>query len=1083
MLKGTTGNITPEVGRISKAFDNPPQPIFYSLSKELLDTVTELELLEKKINLGDDLLAKVKDQALISKLEKEKKGFKTQKINLGILIKKLEYINGSIKDFTLFFIFIRRFYTLAIKKENFERRDKNISSKLIVNLKKEEEDLYNEYIDGDCFTKVFLALAFEPYQCYFKNYAKNFFDNIQHSSDSYVNSLLILKAIFYECTHFNTDNFNLTNLKFFLSKNIPSNISLPDLNYELVALRCFFFYELLLDYLKLTPVKTNLDQLKKSVNLELSIVNYKSNINNTLIYGLNDLQEALNKIGKKHNDFLGRKPDKDKETDINNALVFYKVIEDEVQAINKKVKNLIDNKYLNLTKMRRLLAIIINEAHFPKFLEVFNIKLGNDFFLNEIGKLKLIETNKQALNHLFHAIYRDEFYTPLNIRINSFISELTETYPKDDTSILDSIEMEDLIEFSFYYIFTLLYTDFNAGLKGLNNKLLYTELIAFNRFINIKLEALEILEKRKNAEVNKFFENIFKNTEEYNRHKKNTLEEIKLNREVIQDIMYLVSNAKTLESTLTPKVSSLVPMPEKNALIASLNELKAKQKVCESDFKKIEKHEFISKTKLQRTSKANKAYSKKDSEIKFFSKILGCLSENLSESLKTIKENLHDINQCYEKIYSSKDQITSSIHMLSSSLSSCKNSKETLSLSKLLKKSEDLVKSTLITGEDYQENLDKIQELINSSSSFSLINFFIAQFNLIDDKYNTCNYKANEIFKGLSTPIENHKKFEELKSEEKKYEIIKKILDDDYESLKKQSKSLKKLISLFKCDTDARVTPLYKKIKAKDDEYQATYCLLKEKITKLLCIIKKKSENNNDKKVTLLARQEGVCNRFTLMSEAESASPCKVIVAEGGSMNPVRNGYTAWRPNNSRTNLCKRSGFFEQTLPPIKEEDAEKTEKNLSEQQSEKFVPSIEKFLCSKSTYTDESTEHCLLTEILKSTDECNKLKTRKERAKAALKEIISESKYNFFMERIDPFNVSTSTPAIETNADSNPATMQADAIEANTYSYPQSGPPATCSYVPEVAFYPPVVVDTYRLESSVVVNTYRLESRVVYPS
>jgi len=44
----------------------------------------------------------------------------------------------------------------------------------------------------------------------------------------------------------------------------------------------------------------------------------------------------------------------------------------------KKNKTLIDNKYVKLEKMRRLLVVIVNESHLPKFLEVFNAKIGND---------------------------------------------------------------------------------------------------------------------------------------------------------------------------------------------------------------------------------------------------------------------------------------------------------------------------------------------------------------------------------------------------------------------------------------------------------------------------------------------------------------------------------------------------------------------------------------------------------------------------------------------------------------------------------------------------------------------------------
>jgi hypothetical protein len=607
MLMDIVDDITSvEVASMSKVFHNPTLPIVYSLSQELLDNLNEWAVLEKKISLSNALLKKINNQEQICKLNKEKEGFEEQKKNLSILIKKLEYINSSVKDFTLAFIFIRRFYMLSIQKENFEQNGKNITSKLLYKLKTEEDDLYSAYIDGDCFSKVLLALAFEPYQCYFKEYANNFFDNIKGSNDPYVNSLLILTAIFYECSSFNKDKFNLTDLKFFLSNNIPANVSLPAANYELVALRFFFFYELLLVYLKLKPVNTNLEYLKKSINLELNIVTYKASIKDHLLIGLYDLQEALKKMEKKLNDFLRLKSEEDKEADVNKALIFYKVIENEIQYINKKTKNLINNKYMNLIKMRCLLAIIVNEAHLPKFLALFNAKVGNDFFLNKIKYSVEIENNKEALNYLFHAICRDEFYIPLDKRTSLFINEVTEIYSKDDITVLDNITLEDLIEFSAYYIFTLLYTDFNASLKGFNSKLLYTEMVTFNVLINIKFAALKILEKKVNQEISKFFEKTFKNKDEYSLYKKNIHEEIKVYSEVIQDTKRILSDTKALESTLTPKLeSNLVPMPEKNLLIDSLNYLEDKKKSCELVYKKVEKHIFIYKNKSEKLSKKN----------------------------------------------------------------------------------------------------------------------------------------------------------------------------------------------------------------------------------------------------------------------------------------------------------------------------------------------------------------------------------------------------------------------------------------------------------------------------------------------
>ncbi|MFZ0219048.1 MAG: hypothetical protein WAL30_02440 [Candidatus Aquirickettsiella sp.] len=143
--------------------------LLYSLSQELRTSVEELALLEKKLAVVNRLLPEVNDQVVILKLEKEKEGFEKQKTDLSISIKKLESITGSIKDFTLFYIFIKRFHTLAVQKENFEHASKKISLKLIGNLKAEEETLYHEYIEGDCFSKVLQVFSFESYQCYFQD--------------------------------------------------------------------------------------------------------------------------------------------------------------------------------------------------------------------------------------------------------------------------------------------------------------------------------------------------------------------------------------------------------------------------------------------------------------------------------------------------------------------------------------------------------------------------------------------------------------------------------------------------------------------------------------------------------------------------------------------------------------------------------------------------------------------------------------------------------------------------------------------------------------------------------------------------
>lgn len=987
-----------EAKSMSKLFEKLTYPTSYSLSKELLEAENELTVLEKKINLGNDLLVKVNDPVLIEKLKKQKEEFEVKKNNLNILIEKLKLISNSIKDFTLFFIFIRRFYTLAIQKENFENSSKNISSKLITNLKSEEEDLYNEYIDGDCFSKVQLALSFESYEPYFKEYAKNFFENIQHSSDPYVNSLLMLKAIFYECTYFHTDNFNLTDLKFFLSKNIPINVYLPSSNYELAALRCFFFYELLLEFLKLKPIKNNLEHLKKAVTLDLKIVNYKANTKDCLLFGLNDLQEALQKINKKHNEYLERKAIEDKQADVNHALIFYKILEGEIQTINKKTKDLIDNKYVKLEKMQRLLEIIVNESHLPKFLEVFNAKIGNDFLLNTIGKPDDIETNKEALNYLFHAICRDEFYTPLNQRITSFINEQIGNHSKYDVSILENIEFEDLIEFSFYYLFTLHYTDFNASLAGFNNKLLYTEMVTFNVFINFKLKSLEVLEKTINIRIKKFVEITFKNITEYNQHKKNTLEEIKLFLETIQDIKRILSDTKTLETSLLPKLAtSSVPMPEKTLLVDSFKSLEKKQKIYEVEYQKIEKHKFINKSKSEKISKNTNATFKEKLEIENNKSIqvlvdtLSTLSENLSESLNCIKETTQDVRRSRQKISSAMGQITASIQKLSSNLSGLKNADEMqdltkVSLPKLLEIVEKLIiKNDLINKKDYKKKLIELHK--QHVRSCSLIEDLINQVNPIINEYRKYHSEVKPQINGN--------------------------LSNNYIRLKEQSSWLEKLISLIKCDADDRVINLYLIIEQADSYEKSCKVLSEEK--KIQDYINEKKSEDNYKKVVILHSNQSI--------------------EEQVEKNPVR---------------------------------------NLSKEQSEKFVPSVENFLCSQGANTNNCSEHCSATEVVRWTDECNKLKTRleiaeanKRQSKADLKKNTTKSRYDFFISHIDPFNIdSNQLSQSEGSCLSDPAIVQAGPIETNACNHTQLCP-VVYPAQDQVMFFPYVppiiVVDTYQ--------------------
>lgn len=815
---------------MNKGLNDLSFSINYSLSqelkklkelKELKEKSAKLKSLEEKIVWINQRLANEKDPYLIPKLfekkaifEKEIEILEKEKNNLNSAITKIKYLTGSINDFTLFFIFIRRFYTLTVLKQNFENVNKRHSLKLVNKLKTEEENLYKEYVLGNCFSKVLLALDFERYQSYFKKFVKDFFENIHYTSDPYVNSLLRLKAVFFECTHFTKDDFNLTYLKFFLSKNIPLDVALPNSNYELVALRCFFFYELLMEFLALKPITTHFDDLKHAVILDLSIIDYKANIKDMLIFSLNNLKDALEKINNKHNIFLKRKAIVDKEADINHALTFYKVLEDEIKIINKKSKSLIDNKYFKLEKMQHLLAIIVDEANLPKFLETFNRTIGNDFPLNMIENPDIIVSNKEALSFLFNLLCRNKFYISINERVSSFIKEHGKIYSKVDVSILDSLKFEDLIEFSFYYLFTMLYLDFNISLSGFNTKLSYSELVTSNVFFNIKFQSLEILLKQRKKEIKKFLRKNFKNIDEYNIHRKKILEEIKLSLETIRDLNHSLSEMKSLQTSLIPIMNdSSVPMPEKNQLHDLLKTLEEKQNTCDAEYQEVEKHKFINKYKPENIE-INEVKFKEGIEIENNKSIealietLSRLPENLTESLKHIKETSQDVNRFRQKISSSLGKLSSSMQKFLLNLSTLENAEEMqdltgLSLAKLLETVEKLVnKKKLFGKDDFKKKLTELRDLLNSPD-FS-IDFIV---NLVIDKYIQCNHEAKKILHELTTHTKNSQFFSKQVTKKIKNLIIK--LSNEYVILKEQSSWLDKLFKLIKFEEDDRIIKLY----------------------------------------------------------------------------------------------------------------------------------------------------------------------------------------------------------------------------------------------------------------------------------
>lgn len=1002
---------------MSKIFHNPTVPALYFLSNEVTEIEKKLVDLEEKIAWANDQLAKINNLDLILKFKEKKEDFEEQKLNLTLTKKKMDSIIASIKDFILFFIFIRRFYVLSIEGENFEVQGADLSILLVEKLKKEEQSLFREYVEGDCFSKILQLLSFEFYQGYFQDYAKKFFANIQNSPDTYQSSLLTLKAVFYECSHFGV-HINADNLKLFFSNNIADDIVLPRANYELIALHCLFYYEILKEYLKLKPVSNNFNNLKESVILNIEKKQFKYTIKESFILKIKDLHEKLDKINENYNSSLINKS-KVMEIEINNFLISLEPLEKGIQVHKEKYRDLLIEKNELLTNMQNLLSIVINESNIPKFLEVFKDKIRIDLLPDKVKNIEHIETNEEALVYLFHVLCGDEFNKCLSESAIMFISKPTYELFKDDISVIKKIELTDLIVFSFYFIFILRYT-------ALENKLNYCKFLTLNVLTGIKFTHLDKFENEITLKTSHFLEKNFKNNKKYFQCKKNLLEEIKLNLEIIQDVKRILSDTKDLATFLALRLkSSFDPNPKKKIITDSLDRLQAKKKIFDLNFQKIEQHKPISTKKPERI-----IYIKKDKEIEqgrpldFFVQSLNCLSENLSESLKHIEETKQDVNLIFQKISWAMDQVSiSGINCLSSLNGLHTDNTQTLkklNFSELLKLIENfLIENTLIK-KDFK---DKLIELI--SNFRLLILSLVDQVSLIIAKYYDCNSEMEKILNSFSISNQPPSKFFS-NSVIKKIKPKTKELFKVYIHLKDQLNFLKKIINLFKCDTD-EIRESYNIIKKLDNNYQNTYKLLNKK----------------------MRSQNGLKDR----------------------------------------NCEKNDNQISPKLLQCIKEDIEKApEKNIEEKQSEKVNQDIEKLSSSQHSQTNNTREHSLLTEIVKSTVECTKIKARlegeyanKERAKADLREIISDKQYEDLMSRVDPLDIGRLTfienidnNQFQTDLTSNlnvSSPLQIDTLETNSYNHSQSGGVVYATPAPIMFFPAPptIVVDTYRLESRTV--------------
>lgn len=837
---------------------NPPELecICYSLSKDKENNEKKIQAFDKAITLTKTLLSKVNDKEQLQKLNDKIKDCDKEKKNLSKVITEIEIVQETIENCKLFFVFLGKFYKLTIERVNFESPEQSLSLnlKLVDSLKFEEAELYKILVASNYFSIASTRLSFDGYQLFLENYTSKFYENISNPSDTYKSSLSILRALVNEFSSFfncvKADNFSLKKLENYLATNIPTSESLPlpKSGHRLVGLWIFFSYKILLKYLDLKPVNSNFQYLRKSIKLEYEITKFNSPMKKNFISALKDLQQSFDKLEVKFNAFLLKKSNKSNENkedyiikeETKDALIFYQTLENSISDLDKLIKNL-NAKYKSSLKMRELLSLTMSEGKLSNLLDLYNEKIGFNFYLaeklNPSENISHIETSKDSLNYFYHVIGKDRNSYLYNEKIHAFINTFEDEL-NSKTSVSNSqYEINDLIDFGYFYFFTLNFPIFNERLSSFKDKLLLSKIFTLNVFSvrNYKI-IIHDLKDPLREKIKYFFSDESSRTSSYfSELKKKLLDEVECTLQLIRDTIQAIKEAKILESNFSSKMPPVSSGPEENNLIQSLHDLETEEIYFKLNRETIKKYELsksdaklIKKKKKEKCKQLNNLIKNKNQNLNLYNS-LSVLLKNLTLCIDCI-ENLGEMGKdglLMRQFFSAKGQLSSEIIKLNASVDFHLINNEMGPAGLTFKVIREKIKEFInINQKDEKEENELIVESQRTIKEISLK--FHSIINSMADRYLCCNENAEFSLQNLSSLVvqaDNKCAFFAKSARKKIYEKFPK----DYFKLNEQYKYLKKLISAMRYDEDEQVIRLTNLV-MKGKDHQKKFTQLKEKI-------------------------------------------------------------------------------------------------------------------------------------------------------------------------------------------------------------------------------------------------------------
>ncbi|MES2998631.1 MAG: hypothetical protein V4700_04840 [Pseudomonadota bacterium] len=851
-------------------------PLCYSLERDKKNKEKEVLRLDRQISIVDALISKA-DNTRYTELVAKKESCELKKEILQKFLFEIDSIHLIAKESLAYFEFIEDLDGFSIDLLCFCSEGKRSIRKALDNLKKTEESLVQFKRIEEYLSKGLNDLHYDVYQGCLEVFCSSFFLNFTPSPDVFSKYIFLAKKIrtcfFMHFVSILNDNFHLEETKKILQDNI-FGCELPTCEHSLIGLFIYFFYNILLEFIQLQPIRSNSNELEASVRFYLKDLPF-SMAEDNIVYKVYNLEKKIAILEKETIDFFG-KNGKFSKKKIDTPLVFFNKKQKEIVAMEEYLKNLVKNKK-NIGMIQTLFQVLSKEKK-ENLLSGFKNNIGLDFSLIKENNLDIyhIEDNKEILQYFFYCICtgdtRDVLFEKIQKLMNTFSTENLQV----SLSPIEQFTLQDFIALGHAAFSCLLYSDVVNRFINFKNQLIYFKLCETNILLFYSLKAINELYSSVLPKTDSFLQKNYSIQGDFIKDKKEIVDELELLLSPIGDALELLNDVEDYQRQLLcqltidgvsylslakKKFSEFLKTDNKDSrnnagsydvvTLLDVGDLQKVKKELGSKKELIAAHLFSESARDNANIVRKKDFSatkdigsKREKIVSFIDVIsvpLESLCKNISMSLNCVKEygyykkykkknKLKKKDKLKERFSSVIGQIHFCFIRLTEavpSLTSDVVKESPSSLLMVLNQINNFIQTLPNNAEKKNSNLVFLKDKIDEGFLF----FEIISKNIIEltEKYNTCKTKIEALLDKLHfllTP--NLSSFFDAESLVKE---IEKIFNGTV-NLKQQFFCLQELAKVIRYESDGALSTLYNLI-SQQEQYEAVLHCLKQQVVSL----------------------------------------------------------------------------------------------------------------------------------------------------------------------------------------------------------------------------------------------------------